>query len=99
MNGKFKDKVFWFGTYVITLVVGYVFAVTFIPVEEAGIKYADIAVPFLLGSGFGLIVGFYYQSTQASQDKTKTITDQNAQVSELEKTLFVNKDCELKKKK
>lgn len=81
MNGQFRDKVFWFGFYVISVVMTYIGAVTFIPLGESGVKYADIAVPFLLGSGFGLIVGFYYQSTQASADKTKLLADKTSTIA------------------
>lgn len=48
------------GLYVITLVILYIVGVTFIKLPETGVKYADMAVPFLLGAGFGSIITAFF---------------------------------------
>jgi hypothetical protein len=53
--------------YILTVIFGYIFCTTFVPIPDSGIKYADMALPFLLGSGFGAVVGFYFGSSEGSQ--------------------------------
>jgi membrane protease YdiL (CAAX protease family) len=48
----------------IVLVMAYLFAVTFAPMASAGGKYADIAVPLLLGTVIGGLVGFFYGASK-----------------------------------
>lgn len=46
--------------YLMTLVFGYVFAITFADIPKTGIDHAKTALPFLLGSVLGIIIGYYY---------------------------------------
>jgi membrane protease YdiL (CAAX protease family) len=60
---------------VIVLVMIYLFAVTFLPMSTTGGKYADIAVPMLLATGFGGLVGYFFGASKnpsPSTDKPPT---------------------------
>ena len=46
----------------------YLFGVTFIDLPDTGIDNAKTIVPFLLGTGLGTIIGFYFG---ASKEKEK----------------------------
>lgn len=46
----------------------YVAAVTFIPLPQTGVKYADIAVPLLLGTVIGGVVGYWFGSSNKAVD-------------------------------
>lgn len=49
---------------IILLVMGYLFAVSFLPMSPIGAKYADIAVPMLLATGFGGLVGYFFGASK-----------------------------------
>lgn len=61
-DGKFLAR---FAVYLTTLVAIYIGAVTFAPISTTGIKYADIAVPLLLGTVIGGLVGFWYGASKS----------------------------------
>lgn len=48
----------------IVLVMAYLFAVTFAPMASSGGKYADIAVPLLLGTVIGGLVGYFFGASK-----------------------------------
>ncbi len=56
--------------YVMTVIFAYIGAVTFIELPESGSKYADMAVPFLLGSGFGALIGFYFAGSPSNKERS-----------------------------
>ena len=66
-------KLFWFGVIVVMSVLGLCTAVIFIPIADTGEKYADMTIPFILGSGFGGIIGVYFGTSESSRSKNKTI--------------------------
>jgi len=66
-------KLVFLAFYVISAIFAYIGMVTFIPLPETGQKYADMAVPFLLGSGFGALVGFYFAGSPSSKAKDEAI--------------------------
>jgi hypothetical protein len=68
-----QERIFWFGVTVVIAVVGLCAAVIFIPIAETGEKYADMTIPFILGSGFGSIISVYFGTSEGSKTKTNTI--------------------------
>lgn len=52
-----------FAVFLFSVVMLYMFAATFAPVANA--KYADMIVPFLLGTVLGAVVSFSFQITKA----------------------------------
>jgi hypothetical protein len=68
-----KIRIFWLAVGVLAACFLYFFLVTFLPIPSTGNKYADMVVPFLLGSGVGVIVGFHWGSSEGSQEKNKLL--------------------------
>jgi hypothetical protein len=50
-------------------VMGYLFSVTFVAMPTTGVKYADIAVPLLLGTVIGGVVGFWFGASKVGTTK------------------------------
>jgi len=59
--------------FILALSFIYFFCITFIPMPETGVRYADIILGALLGSGFTVIVAFYFGSSKSSADKTEAM--------------------------
>jgi hypothetical protein len=68
-----QKRIFRFGVFVVMAVLILCTAVIFIPIAETGEKYADMTIPFILGSGFGSILGVYFGTSETSKTKTNTI--------------------------
>lgn len=66
-----KKYILQFAVAVVAVCFAYFFCITFIPVPQSGLKYADIILGALIGSGFTLVMQFYLGSSKGSQDKTK----------------------------
>ncbi len=73
IENPLDKKLIFLAFYVMTVIFAYIGAVTFLPVPETGSKYADMAVPFLLGSGFGALIGFYFAGSPANKEKSEII--------------------------
>ncbi len=73
IDDPLDKKLVFMAFYVITAIFTYITAVTFLSIPETGQKYADMAVPFLLGSGFGALIGFYFAGSPGSKAKDETI--------------------------
>jgi len=52
-------KIFWLLATLLILAVGYVFAITFIPVPKDNVRFADTSVGFFLGTIIAGIVGYF----------------------------------------
>ena len=59
--------------FIMTMSFVYFFCITFIPMPETGARYADIILGALLGSGFTVIVAFYFGSSKSSADKSEAM--------------------------
>lgn len=75
MNDTDKAFLARYAVLVTLLVMAYVAGVTFLPLSTTGVKYADIAVPLLLGTCIGGLMGFWYgaaknQTSQATPGAT-----------------------------
>lgn len=57
----------------IVLVMIYLFCVTFVPMATSGGKYADIAIPLLLGTVIGGLVGYFFGASK-NQNPTAPVT-------------------------
>ncbi len=73
IDDPLDKKLVFMAFYVITAIFVYISAVTFITLPDTGQKYADMAVPFLLGSGFGALIGFYFAGSPGMKSKDDTI--------------------------
>ncbi len=50
--------IFWFVVYVVTIVLGYVFCVTFCHIPKENLRFVDIAFGFLLGTVLGGAIAY-----------------------------------------
>jgi hypothetical protein len=51
----------------------YIAAVTFVPIPEANIRFADTILGFLLGTVISAIIQFFFGSSWGSQEKTRAL--------------------------
>lgn len=60
MNDHF-DKIFWYIVGVSVVAFAYVFVITFMPIKETNLRFADTALGFMLGtvvaSGINYLLG------------------------------------------
>jgi hypothetical protein len=71
---QFKERiVLWMACGILAISFGYVFLVTFIPIPETGIKHSDTVTGFLLGTGLGALLSYYWGSSSGSAAKSDTI--------------------------
>ena len=70
-----EDKVFLakLAIFIISVCFIYFFAVTFIPLPKSGERFADVILGVLLGSGFTVVIAFFFGSSKGSADKNTTI--------------------------
>ena len=71
-----KRMMFYMASGIVALCFVYFFCVTFGTVSAAGMKYADIILGALIGSGFTALISFYFGSSKGSVDKGETIDTQ-----------------------
>lgn len=55
--------------YIVTLIFGYVAAITFLNVPESSTRFADQALVFFLGTVFAGIMVWAFRSSKAQMDK------------------------------
>ena len=75
---------------IILLCFGYFFTVTLFTLPKTGEDIAKIIVPFLLGSGIGTLIGFYWgnkaEEKKTPPDSTNTTTETTAKTTTTEET-------------
>lgn len=64
-----KTKLLYFAIGITVVCFLYFFGVTFLPVPETGVRYADLILGFLIGTAFASVVNFYWGSSEGSKDK------------------------------
>ena len=50
---------------------GYLFAVTFLPLGDAGTEHSKTIVGFLLGTGFSTLLNYYWGSAHSEDNAEK----------------------------
>ena len=66
-------KTFWLAVSILFAILFLCAAVIFLPMPVTGEKYADMVIPFILGSGFGVIIAMYFGTSEGSKAKNTTI--------------------------
>lgn len=68
MTDTFAKKlaVFWSGVSCL-----YIAAITFFPIPEQSVRFADTILGFLLGTVVATIINFYFGSSEGSKKKTE----------------------------
>lgn len=65
----------YFAVWVVTVVFAYIAAITFLPIPETNVRFADTALGFLLGTVVGVVMKFFYDGSRSSQVKDKVISN------------------------
>lgn len=68
-----KQFVYWFAWAWSFIAAAYIFAITFIPIPEASVRFADTVLGFLLGTIIASILNYFYGSSKSSNNKDATI--------------------------
>lgn len=68
--------VLYFATFWSIVGAGYMFAITFFPIPESGVRFADTALGFILGTIIAQILNFFFGSSKGSADKTGMLKEQ-----------------------
>lgn len=84
-----KKALLFLAFYGITGTFIYIFCVTFIKLPFTGVKYADMAVPFLLGAIVGTVFTFAFGSSGGSKEKDDALN----KALDVNKTLEGGKKC------
>lgn len=64
-----KKRLFRLMLFLFIVCFAYFGAVTFLPLPETGIKYADMIVPFLLGTAVGTMITYNWGGSAGSSEK------------------------------
>lgn len=63
----------WFAAAIVFFIMLYCSAVTFIDIPRENKDLANFALGALIGSGFTVIVGFFFGSSKSNKEKDDTI--------------------------
>lgn len=69
-----KRFIYYYAGIWTTFAFGYIIGVTFLKLPPDGVRYADTILGFLLGTGMGAILQFFYGSSQGSKTKDETLS-------------------------
>ena len=84
MDEKRFNKVLAFIVYMVTLVMAYIFAITFCKVPDTSKDLANISLGFLLGNVLGVCIGYLVVGNpdKKKQDLPANTTEKSITVSE-----------------
>ena len=67
-NNRSATLVFWFGVAITIVSITYVFLITWLPIPEDNLRFADTALGFILGSLLSQVVNFFFGSSMQKTD-------------------------------
>ena len=70
-----KQFIYWYATAVTILTFIYIFLITFLPIPEKSIRFADTILGFLLGVLISTITNYFFGSSKSSNEKHGIITE------------------------
>ena len=70
-----KRFLYYFSWFWSASALVYIFAITFFPIAEASIRFADTILGFLLGTIVAQIINFFYGSSKSSKDKDAALSE------------------------
>jgi len=65
--------VYWLATAWSSFAVIYIVAITFVPIPDNNIRFADTILGFLLGTVVATILNFFFGSSKSSKDKDELL--------------------------
>jgi len=73
LDQKPDDKfICFFAFWVFTVVMGFIFAITFFEVSESGQRFADTALGFLIGTGLSMVFVWAFRTTKSAQETKRS---------------------------
>lgn len=70
-----KRFVYYFAAYWSVCAVIYIACITFAPIPQANLRFADTILGFLLGTVVATILNFFFGTSKSSQDKTDKMAE------------------------
>jgi hypothetical protein len=70
-----KNFIYYYAMFWSAAAVIYIGAITFAPIPQASIRFADTILGFLLGTIVAQIISFFYGSSKSSKDKTGMVSE------------------------
>lgn len=58
-SNRHFEKIFWFASICVFLVILYIFACTFLPIPKENVRFADNALSFLMGAIISSVMGYF----------------------------------------
>jgi hypothetical protein len=76
-DDRFVNRfILYFASFWSIIGAGYMFSITFFPIPESGVRFADTALGFILGTIIAQILNFFFGSSKGSSDKTGMMKEQ-----------------------
>ena len=72
-NRVAKEFIYWYAVFWSIFAAGYLLMITFFPVPEKNLRFADTTLGFLLGTIISQLLQFFYGSTVRNRGKDTTI--------------------------
>jgi hypothetical protein len=76
-----KRFLYYFALGWSTIAALYIFGITFLPIPENSVRFADTILGVLLGTIIAQIVSFFFGSSKSSQDKDKVVAELSGRIS------------------
>ena len=68
-----KRFVYYYAIVMTVFTFSYILAITFVPIPESSVRFADTVLGFLLGVGLASIINYFYGSSSGSKSKTEAM--------------------------
>lgn len=68
-----KRFIYYYAMFITFVSFVYIFMITFSPIPEGSVRFADTVLGFLLGVGLSSIINFFFGSSKGSKDKTDSL--------------------------
>lgn len=75
-----KRFVYYLAAFWSVVGASYVYAITFVPIPETSVRFADTALGFILGTIIAGMIQFFFGSSAGSSAKTAMLKDQLAKL-------------------
>lgn len=93
MKSKFEQNfMMHLAGFLLTVVIIYIFLVTFLEIPSENVRYVDTVLGFLMGTVMTTIINYFYGSSKSSSDKSNTLNNESKNVESITIETVNNKD-------
>lgn len=86
-GSDYHDKVFWLACFLLFSGIAYIFLITFVPIPEDNVRFADTALGFMLATVIASIIGYYYGNSFSGRSTgTSAVAPTSSVTKELAET-------------